>query len=79
MANKTKTMSQSLSDFADRNKKIFQDMRNYGAIAFAAISAGIYTTTINAFAEAEAQMAKVDAVLKTLSESTLKKAGMNMD
>lgn len=68
----------SISEFGKKNKETFADMRNWWALAFGAITASAWLA-LNAFAWAQAQMAKVDWILKTLWNDTVKKAWWSLD
>jgi phage-related minor tail protein len=57
---------------------VFKGMATAGTLAFAGITA-IAIKSIQAYGESEKQLAQVDAVIKTLSQETLKTAGGSFD
>jgi len=58
----------SVNDFAKKNEATFTSMRNYGTVAFGAIT-GLAGVAIKAFAESEQQMARVGTTLKNIDYS----------
>ncbi len=55
----------SITDFAKKNEKSFESMRNIGAVAFTGIAAYAWVA-VKAFAESQEQMARVGATLKNI-------------
>lgn len=69
MSDKTKTMSKSLSTRATDNEKTFRNMRNYGAIAFTAISAFAYKW-LKAYQEVERASRQLENAIIWVSKGT---------
>lgn len=61
-----------MTEFGERNKATFQGMAVAGGIAFAGIVAGA-KSSISAFAESQAQLARVDQIIKN---TDLKSVGL---
>lgn len=73
-----KKIGSKISSFAEKNKENFEGMRNVGAVAFAGIAYSA-KEMIDSFSEAQAAMVKVDGILKTLWNETIKNAGGSLD
>lgn len=73
-----KKLWSSIADFWKKNEATFQKMRNIGAVALSAIAFSA-KWMVDSFADAEAQMVKVDWILKTLWNETIKKAWWSLE
>lgn len=58
-------VSNNLKSFAEKNEKTFKKMSTIGGVAFGAITATALTT-VKAFAESEAQLTRVDQILRNI-------------
>jgi len=71
----SKSVGQTMNDFAEKNKASFQTMAVSWGVAFAGITAGA-KVAIDAFAESQAQLVRVDQIIKNTDLSSV---GLSFD
>jgi len=71
----SKTVGQTMTEFGERNKETFQSMAVSWGVAFAGITAGA-KLAVDAFAESQAQLVRVDQIIKNTDLSSV---GLSFD